>query len=145
MLKKKGDTFLVTLLVVVLIGIFVLVQFTKNENVDRGIDETKEESAERALAAYADLVKKAVTDILVLAAKKASYDSATSSIDATGKYFIAYGQPVMPTLEEAKVSVSTRAREYGNQYLTQLSGAEYGNVEFRDSGAINEVKIWVND
>ena len=48
-MRKAQSAFLVTFIVIVLIGIFVLVQFTKTEEVTPIGGETQEEAAERAV------------------------------------------------------------------------------------------------
>ncbi|MFH1591518.1 MAG: cohesin domain-containing protein [archaeon] len=132
--------------IAIIIGIFVLVQYTRQDyEVQLQDGQTAEEAARLVLDSVINALKGEVTAVLRDSAEQAVFDSAAAAIDAENGYLVSYGLSSMPPLAEAKDNLEARTLDYCNAWLSDLNGKELNGAVIESEGTLSQITVWVDE
>ncbi|MBN1156506.1 hypothetical protein JXA85_02745 [Candidatus Woesearchaeota archaeon] len=144
--EKRGQSIMVAaFFVVILIGVFILVQMTSRYDQPKQIEPgTAREIQEQNIKDAETVLKNS----LIIPMEMASYESAQNGFEAPNSYLISYGVKTLPPLSAAQDALGTKAAGYCNQYLDKLknSGKEFSpEYNFIETGSVGTIRLWFDE
>ncbi|MBD3204340.1 hypothetical protein GF327_08665 [Candidatus Woesearchaeota archaeon] len=143
-MNKKGSVYLTLIIIALVIGAYFIVNMSK----DMDLEQEQRAQIETGMS-YEDLLGLYSIDSGVYSSLFSTFDSADSCLgwgeSPNNCYWISYGIPNAPDLETVKDSLEEPAKQYINQFLTNLMGSQYGNIEYIELPQIEEIEILVDE
>ncbi|MCX6710604.1 MAG: hypothetical protein NTZ02_00765 [Candidatus Woesearchaeota archaeon] len=140
-MNRRASTFMIIFFIALVMLIFYLVSL-QDKRASAEFTMSQEEKSH--LGSYTELLKTYAFHSLKDSATRAAYESAASGAGAPNGYWISYSSVTKPEIWEANSNISRYAAIFSNNYLSSISGTDFGKVKYEDAGDISMINILVS-
>ncbi|MBI4439205.1 hypothetical protein HY640_04695 [Candidatus Woesearchaeota archaeon] len=141
---SRGSAFQVIFFVALVVFIFYIVALQRGIFGGFAVESSGTDSLRGSLAQYAEVSKSYGYHSVRFSSSLASVESAEQG--AGKKYWITYGVPNFPVLEQAREHLGTGAMAASNLFLASgLKEVDLGTVKIGDSGTVARISVLVDE